>query len=248
MAQQGHKDRLTAIDASFCTRRSSPRTCTSARSPCSRAHPPAREDSNHHLEGRLGRVPALPPEALRSRRSRPGGRLGRRPNLQPRLPRARHRPAEARQRRPARQLVGADLLAAARPLEATLGDLDRAGARGRPLRADLEDHHALVDGVAAWTSATVPCSTCHRWPDEPEPEIGDRWMPAPEPSDIELMAEGVAGLVRTPFKLGGGCARRRFSIPARRSIAYARREGPQRGGLGRMNPPPMCRSTCPSAA
>src|SRR5215213_2608695 len=82
---------------------------------------------------------ALSPEArLPAARDGPAV-LGRRPDLQPRLPRAAYRPAEARQRRPASPARGADLLPAARSLEAALGNMDRAGPRGRPLRADLED-------------------------------------------------------------------------------------------------------------
>jgi len=38
-------------------------------------------------------------------------------------------------------------------------------------------------------------------PSEPEPH--EPWRPEPEPSDAELLAEGVAGLVRTPFSLAG---------------------------------------------
>ncbi|MEA2365346.1 MAG: diacylglycerol O-acyltransferase / wax synthase, partial [Thermoleophilaceae bacterium] len=35
------------------------------------------------------------------------------------------------------------------------------------------------------------------------PETEDRWTPAPEPSDVELLADGVKGLIRTPFELAG---------------------------------------------
>ena len=38
-------------------------------------------------------------------------------------------------------------------------------------------------------------------PDEVEPDDG--WRPEPEPSDVDLIAEGVKGLVRTPFSLAG---------------------------------------------
>jgi len=36
-----------------------------------------------------------------------------------------------------------------------------------------------------------------------ELEQGDGWSPSPEPSDAELVAEGVLGLIRTPFDLAG---------------------------------------------
>jgi diacylglycerol O-acyltransferase / wax synthase len=38
-------------------------------------------------------------------------------------------------------------------------------------------------------------------PDEVEPDDG--WTPSPEPSDVELVAEGVVGLAKTPFRLAG---------------------------------------------
>src|SRR5829696_8303691 len=82
---------------------------------------------------------ALPPEArLPAARGR-SPVLGRRPEFQPRLPRAPHGAAPPWQRGPAARARGPDLLPAARPLEAAVGDLDRARSRGRPLRADLED-------------------------------------------------------------------------------------------------------------
>src|SRR5215208_1599088 len=59
-------------------------------------------------------------------------------------------------------------------------------------------HHALVDGVSGVDIATVLFDL------EPAPaelEVEDHWTPTPEPSDVELVAEGVAGLVRTPFSL-----------------------------------------------
>src|SRR5919106_808155 len=53
-------------------------------------------------------------------------------------------------------------------------------------------HHALVDGVSGVDIATVLFDL------EPVPaemEEDDDWTPAPVPSDVELVAEGVKGLV-----------------------------------------------------
>ena len=61
-------------------------------------------------------------------------------------------------------------------------------------------HHALVDGVAGVDIATVLFDLS---PVPAEPEAEDDWTPAPEPSDVELVAEGVKGLVTTPFEPGG---------------------------------------------
>jgi len=61
-------------------------------------------------------------------------------------------------------------------------------------------HHAMVDGVSGVDLATVlfdlgpvPQTVA---PDEP-------WVAHPEPSDVGLVAEGVKGLVRTPFDIAG---------------------------------------------
>src|ERR671919_671445 len=61
-------------------------------------------------------------------------------------------------------------------------------------------HHALVDGVSGVDIATVLFDL------EPVPaelEEQEPWTPAPVPSDVELVAEGVKGLVRTPVSLAG---------------------------------------------
>src|SRR5215216_4809805 len=60
-------------------------------------------------------------------------------------------------------------------------------------------HHALVDGVAGVDISTV-LFDLSPVPEEPE---ADGWRPEPEPSDVDLIAEGVKGLVRTPFGLAG---------------------------------------------
>ena len=82
---------------------------------------------------------ALPAEArLPPARDRPAA-VDRRPDLQPRVPRAPQRAARARDRAAAVPARGADRLSAARPLQAAVGVLVRRGARGRPLRAHLQD-------------------------------------------------------------------------------------------------------------
>jgi WS/DGAT/MGAT family acyltransferase len=62
-------------------------------------------------------------------------------------------------------------------------------------------HHAMVDGVGGVDIASVlfdltPVPRDIEPPEEP-------WAPGPEPSQAELIAEGVKGLIRTPFKLAG---------------------------------------------
>ena len=73
-------------------------------------------------------------------------------------------------------------------------------------------HHALVDGVSGVDIATVLFDLA---PVPPEiPDAGKRWTPEPEPSPVELVSEGVKDVVRTPVNLGVG-ALRRLTNPGR---------------------------------
>ena len=66
-------------------------------------------------------------------------------------------------------------------------------------------HHALVDGVAGVDIATVLFDLSPVPPAADSP--AETWSPSPEPSDAEIVAEGVKGLVRTPFDIAGGVAK-----------------------------------------
>jgi diacylglycerol O-acyltransferase len=63
-------------------------------------------------------------------------------------------------------------------------------------------HHALVDGVSGVDLATVLFDV------SPVPEeraqTEDDWIPAPEPTQAELIAEGVKGAIRAPADIAGG--------------------------------------------
>jgi WS/DGAT/MGAT family acyltransferase len=74
------------------------------------------------------------------------------------------------------------------------------GLEGGRFSLISKTHHALVDGVSGVDIATV-LFDLSPVPDELEPE--QVWTPSPEPSDVELVAEGVVGLARTPFSLAG---------------------------------------------
>ena len=101
--------------------------------------PPAFDDFADHVRGRLHLVPRYRQKlACPAAGDRPAA-VGRRPDLQPRVPPAPHRAARAGQRGPAARARGAHPLAAARPRQAAVGVVARAGARGRPLGADLQD-------------------------------------------------------------------------------------------------------------
>ncbi|MEA2423516.1 MAG: diacylglycerol O-acyltransferase / wax synthase [Thermoleophilaceae bacterium] len=58
-------------------------------------------------------------------------------------------------------------------------------------------HHSMIDGVAGVDLASV-LFDLSPVPNRVEPEP---WTPQPEPSDAELVAEGVKGLLRRPFSL-----------------------------------------------
>jgi WS/DGAT/MGAT family acyltransferase len=61
-------------------------------------------------------------------------------------------------------------------------------------------HHALVDGVSGVDIATVLFDLS---PVPPEDRQVEDWTPAPEPSDADLAAEGLKGIVRTPIEVAG---------------------------------------------
>src|SRR3954451_12112802 len=61
-------------------------------------------------------------------------------------------------------------------------------------------HHALVDGVSGVDISTVLFDLS---PVPPGAEAGEAWAPEPEPSQADLIAEGVKGLARTPVDVAG---------------------------------------------
>jgi diacylglycerol O-acyltransferase / wax synthase len=74
------------------------------------------------------------------------------------------------------------------------------GLQGGRFALISKTHHALVDGVSGVDIATVLFDL---QPVPAEVEADDDWEPAPVPSDVELVAEGVKGLVKTPVSLAG---------------------------------------------
>jgi diacylglycerol O-acyltransferase / wax synthase len=96
-------------------------------------------------------------------------------------------------------------------------------------------HHALVDGVSGMDITTVLFDTSPT----PTPVGAERWTPSVEPSDAQLVAEGVKGLAALPAR-----AARRAVGAARhpRETASEVREAAE--GLGAIawsfvNPPPQ---------
>ena len=94
-------------------------------------------------------------------------------------------------------------------------------------------HHALVDGVSGVDIAT---GLFDLQPTPAETEGHDRWSPAPRPSDADLVAEGIKGLVRTPTSRDAHSARR-GAPAAPRAVARGGR-GCQRVVWAGLNPAP----------
>ena len=74
------------------------------------------------------------------------------------------------------------------------------GFEGDKFAVISKTHHALVDGVSGVDIATVLFDL---QPIPPEVTEEDDWVPSPAPSDVDLVAEGIKGLVRTPLSLAG---------------------------------------------
>jgi diacylglycerol O-acyltransferase / wax synthase len=201
VAQQGHKDRLSSIDASFLHQEKQSSHMHVGALTILEGPPPAREDFCDHLESRLGRVPryrqklAFPPLET----GRPFWVDDPAFNLDYHV---RHtalpKPGSDDQ---LRQLLGrifSQRLDRSKPLwEIWIVQ----GLEGGRFALISKTHHALVDGISGVDIATV-LFDLSPVPAEPEADQ-ERWTPAPEPSDVELVAEGVAGLIRTPFGLAG---------------------------------------------
>ena len=200
MANQGHKDRLSAVDASFLHQEKQSSHMHVGALAVFEGPPPTREDFCAHLGSRLGRVPRY-----RQKLAFPRFEAGR-PfwvddptfNLDYHV---RHtalpKPGSDDQ---LRQLLGrifSQRLDRSKPLwEIWIVQ----GLEGGRFALISKTHHALVDGVSGVDIATV-LFDLSPVPAEPEPQ--EAWMPAPVPSDVELVAEGVAGLIRTPLSLAG---------------------------------------------
>ena len=200
MAKQAHKDRLTAIDASFLHQEKQASHMHVGALVIFDGPPPGREEFAKQTESRLSLVPRY-----RQKLAFPRLEMGR-PfwvddpsfNLDYHV---RH--AATRSRDPTSS-SGSSWAASSR------SGLDRSKplwevwlvreAPGGRFALISKTHHALVDGVAGVDIATVLFDA---QPTPPEPPADDGWTPSPEPSDVELVAEGVKGQVRTPFDLAG---------------------------------------------
>src|ERR671935_643171 len=199
MGQQGHKDRLSSIDASFLHQEKQASHMHVGGLVIFEGPAPSHDEFSEHIRSRLRLVPRY-----RQKLAVPRFEMGR-PfwvddpsfNLDYHV---RHtalpKPGSDEQ---LRQLVGrifSQRLDRSKPLwEVWLVQ----GFEGGKFAVISKTHHALVDGVAGVDIATVLFDVGA----VPAEAADDGWTPAPEPSDVDLVAEGVKGLVRTPFALAG---------------------------------------------
>jgi len=200
VAEQAHKTRLTAIDASFLHQEKQASHMHVGALVVFDGPAPGRDDLAAHIESRLRLVPRY-----RQKLAFPRFEMGR-PfwvddpsfNLDYHV---RHTalpsPGSDDQ---LRQLVGrifSQRLDRSKPLwELWLIQ----GLEGGRFALISKTHHALVDGVSGVDIATVLFDL---QPTPSEAEADDGWFPAPEPSEADLVAEGIKSLVRTPFDLAG---------------------------------------------
>jgi len=203
VANQGHRDRLSAVDASFLHQEKQASHMHVGALVIFEGPPPAREDFAAHIESRLGLVPRY-----RQKLAFPRFEMGR-PfwvddpsfNLDYHV---RHtalpKPGSDEQLRQLAGRIFSQRLDRSKPLWEVW--LIQGFDDGR-FALISKTHHALVDGVAGVDIATV-LFDLQPVPAEIEPDAG--WVPEPEPSDAELVAEGVVGLVRTPLWIAGRAA------------------------------------------
>ncbi len=204
MSPQGHKDRLSAVDASFLHQEKQASHMHVGALVIFEGPAPSRDEFAAHIESRLDLVPRY-----RQKLAFPRFEMGRpfwvddpRFNIDYHL---RHTalPAPGSMDQ-LRQLVGrifSQRLDRSKPLWEVWLIQGLHGEDGADRFALIsKTHHALVDGIAGVDISTVLFDLS---PVPAEPKERPVWAPQPEPSDVDLIAEGVKGFARTPFGLAG---------------------------------------------
>ena len=232
---QGHKDRLSAVDASFLHQEREASHMHVGALVILEGPPPGRQDFVDHIGSRLHLVPRY-----RQKLSFPPLELGRplwiddpRFNVDYHV---RHTalpaPGSEEQLRGLAGRIFSQRLDRSKPLwEIWLIQ----GLEGNRFALVSKTHHALVDGVSGVDIATILFDLSPVPDERPSPEP---WNPAQEPGQVDLAVEGVRDLLRTPGRLAGEALR----VARRPGAAIARaREAAEGIGevvWGGMNPAP----------
>src|SRR5919112_2130078 len=200
MAKQGHRDRLSAVDASFLAQEKQSSHMHVGALVIFEGPAPSHEDFSAHIRSRLRLVPRY-----RQKLAVPRFEMGR-PfwvddpsfNIDYHV---RHsalpRPGSDDQLRQLAGRIFSQWLDRSKPLwEVWLIQ----GFEGGKFAVISKTHHALVDGVSGVDIATVLFDL---QPVPPQVGEEDDWVPQPAPSVVDLVAEGIKGLVRTPLAVAG---------------------------------------------
>jgi diacylglycerol O-acyltransferase / wax synthase len=199
VAKQGHKDRLSAVDASFLHQEKQASHMHVGALVIFEGPPPRHEEFLEAIGSRLHLVPRY-----RQKLAFPRFEMGRpfwiddpQFNLEYHVRNTGLPPPGSRDQ--LRRLAGrifSQRLDRSKPLwEVWLVQ----GLEDGGFALISKTHHSLVDGISGVDISTV-LFDLDRHPPEQEPGI-DGWTPMPEPSQAELIAEGVKGLARTPADL-----------------------------------------------
>jgi WS/DGAT/MGAT family acyltransferase len=197
----GHKDRLTALDASFLAQERRASHMHVGAVVLVQGPPPTRDELLDSIESRLHLVPRY-----RQKLKFPRLEMGRpfwiddpRFNIEYHVRfSALPPPGDEEQLRRMLGRIYSQRLDRSKPLWElwVVQGLDD----GR-FALITKTHHAMVDGVAGIDIATVLFDAS---PEPPEGGGADGpWIPSPEPSQAELVAEGVKDAVKTPAELAG---------------------------------------------
>jgi len=198
---QAHGDRLTAIDASFLAQEGPVAHMHVGAVMIFEGPPPAYDDFVNQIRSRLHLVPryrqklAFPPVET----GRPLWVDDASFNLEYHV---RHTalpaPGSDEQLRALAARVHSQRLDRSKPLwETWLVQ----GLEGNRFALVSKTHHALVDGISGVDLMTVLFDVGPV--PEAVPHEGEPWAPQPQPSQVELAARGLQGLVKTPFHLAG---------------------------------------------
>ena len=197
----GHKDRLSPVDASFLAQEHQASHMHVGAIAVFEGPPPGYDEFIEGLESRLHLVPRY-----RQKLAEPRFEMGRpfwiddpRFNLDYHV---RHtalpKPGTLEQLRHLAGRVFSQRLDRSKPLwELWLVQ----GLEDNRFALVSKTHHSMIDGIAGVDIASVlfditPVPREVEPPEEP-------WTPRPEPSQSELIADGVKGILRTPLKLAG---------------------------------------------